>query len=75
MMQEMVIVDRFGERHWARRRFAICRAGCDACGGRRRFCTSRKHARLATAVSVVARNRYRLSGGPKCDEGTCTLHR
>jgi predicted DCC family thiol-disulfide oxidoreductase YuxK len=75
MMQEMVIVDRQGNRHW----------GAEAI----RY-LSRRLRRLWWASPFlhfpgsmylwrplyrwVARNRYRLSGA-KCDEGTCSLHR
>ena len=31
---------------------------------------------MATALCFwIARNRYRFSGGPSCDKGTCSLHR
>lgn len=77
MMQEMVIVDHYGNRHW----------GPEAI----RYLTRRLR-RLWWASPFlyfpgsmllwrplyrwIARNRYRLSGGPVCDEGgTCALHR
>jgi predicted DCC family thiol-disulfide oxidoreductase YuxK len=76
MMQEMVIVDRTGGRHW----------GPEAI----RYLTLRLR-RLWWAAPVlyfpgsmfvwqplyrwVARNRYRLSGAEACDDGACALHR
>jgi predicted DCC family thiol-disulfide oxidoreductase YuxK len=76
MMQEMVIVDRYGNRHWGPEAIRYL---------------SRRLRRLWWAspflyfpgsmflwrplYRFVARNRYRLSGGPACDEGTCELHR
>jgi predicted DCC family thiol-disulfide oxidoreductase YuxK len=76
MMQEMVIVDRYGNRHW----------GPEAI----RYLTRRLR-RLWWASPFlyfpgsmflwrplyrwIARNRYRLSGGPACEDGTCALHR
>jgi predicted DCC family thiol-disulfide oxidoreductase YuxK len=76
MMQEMVIVGRDGKRHW----------GAEAI----RYLTRRLQ-RLWWASPFlhfpgsmvvwrpvyrwIARNRYRLSGGAACDEGTCSLHR
>jgi predicted DCC family thiol-disulfide oxidoreductase YuxK len=76
MMQEMVIVDRHGNRHW----------GAEAV----RY-LSRRLRRLAWASPFlhfpgsmflwrplyrwIARNRYRLSSGAACEEGTCSLHR
>jgi predicted DCC family thiol-disulfide oxidoreductase YuxK len=76
MMQEMVIVDRDGKRHWGPEAIQYL---------------SRRLRRLWWAWPVlnfpgsmvlwrsayrwVARNRYRLSGGPTCDEDTCALHR
>jgi predicted DCC family thiol-disulfide oxidoreductase YuxK len=76
MMQEMVIIDRHGNRHW----------GAEAI----RYLTRRLR-RLVWASPFlhfpgsmflwrplyrwIARNRYRLSGGAQCDGGTCSLHR
>jgi predicted DCC family thiol-disulfide oxidoreductase YuxK len=76
LMEEMVVIDRRGRRHW----------GPDAI----RY-LSRRLRRLWWAAPVlhfpgsmyvwrplyrwVARNRYRLSGGDPCDDGTCSLHR
>ena len=75
-MQEMVIVDRHGNRHGGRRRFATSRGGCGGCGGRRRFLHFPGSMFLWRPLyRWVARNRYRLSGGAACDEGTCSLHR
>jgi predicted DCC family thiol-disulfide oxidoreductase YuxK len=76
MMQEMVIVDRDGRRHWGP--YAI------------RYLTRRLR-RLWWAAPFayfpgsmllwrplyrwIARNRYRLSGRRACEGGTCDLHR
>jgi predicted DCC family thiol-disulfide oxidoreductase YuxK len=76
MMKEMVIVDRDGNRHWGPEAIRYL---------------SRRLRRLWWAAPFlyfpgsmflwrplyrwIARNRYRLSGGPACDEGTCSLHR
>ncbi len=76
MMEEMVIVDRDGGRHW----------GPEAI----RYLTRRLR-RLWWAAPLlyfpgsmflwrplyrwIARNRYRLSGPEACDNGTCSLHR
>jgi predicted DCC family thiol-disulfide oxidoreductase YuxK len=75
LMQEMVIIDGHGNRHW----------GPEAI----RYLTRRLR-RLVWAAPFlyfpgamllwrplyrwIARNRYRLSGGPACDDGTCSLH-
>jgi predicted DCC family thiol-disulfide oxidoreductase YuxK len=76
MMQEMVIVDRHGNRHW----------GAEAI----RYLSRRLRWLWWAAPFLhvpgsmllwrplyrwVARNRYRLSGGPACEESTCSLHR
>jgi len=77
LMQEMVIVDRHGNRHWGAESF--------------RYLTRRLR-RLWWAAPLlhfpgsmlvwrplyrwIARNRYRLSRGNACDgEGACSLHR
>ncbi len=76
LMQEMVIIDRYGERHWGP--YAI------------RY-LARRLRRLWWALPIlyfpgsmllwrplyrwIARNRYLLSGGEACDGGTCDLHR
>jgi len=76
LMQEMVIIDVRGRRHW----------GAEAL----RY-LSRRLRRLWWAAPLlhlpgsmivwramyrwIARHRYRLSGGAACDEGTCALHR
>ncbi len=76
MMQEMVIIDRDGRRHWGP--WAV------------RYLTTRLR-RLWWAAPIlyfpgsmlvwrplyswIARNRYRLSGGEACDDGACALHR
>ena len=76
MMQEMVIVDRHGNRHWGPEAIRYL---------------SRRLRRLVWAAPFlyfpgsmylwrplyrwIARNRYRLSGEAPCDEGTCSLHR
>jgi predicted DCC family thiol-disulfide oxidoreductase YuxK len=76
LMQEMVIVDRHGNRHW----------GAEAI----RYLSWRLR-RLRWAAPLlyfpgsmllwrplyrwIARNRYRLSGGPACEKGACALHR
>ena len=76
LMQEMMIIDQQGNRHW----------GAEAI----RYLTGRLR-RLWWAAPVlyfpgsmflwrpiyrwIARNRYRLSGGKACDDGTCDLHR
>ena len=74
MMQEMVIVDHTAGVTGGRRRFAICRAGCDACGGRRRFCISREACSVATAVPMDGPQSLPPQRRAKCDEGTvrCT---
>lgn len=76
LMQEMVILDRHGNRHW----------GAEAI----RYLTRRLR-RLWWASPFlhfpgsmflwrplyrwIARNRYRLSGGAACESGTCAVHR
>lgn len=76
LMQEMCIVDAQGQEHW----------GPEAV----RYLTRRLR-RLWWATPLlyfpgsmflwrpvyrwIARNRYRLSGGEACEEGTCRLHR
>jgi predicted DCC family thiol-disulfide oxidoreductase YuxK len=76
MMQEMVIIDRAGRRHW----------GPSAV----RYLTIRLR-RLWWAAPIlyfpgsmlvwrplyrwIARNRYRLGGSEACDDGACALHR
>jgi predicted DCC family thiol-disulfide oxidoreductase YuxK len=76
MMQEMVIIDRAGRRHW----------GPEAV----RYLTTRLR-RLWWVAPIlyfpgsmlvwrplyrwIARNRYRLSGSEACDDGACALHR
>jgi predicted DCC family thiol-disulfide oxidoreductase YuxK len=76
LMQEMVIIDRTGSRHW----------GPEAI----RYLTSRLR-RLWWAAPFlyfpgsmflwrplyrwIARNRYRLSGSTSCGEASCSLHR
>lgn len=76
LMQEMVIIDRQGNRHW----------GAEAI----RFLTGHLRRMWWAAPLLyfpgsmilwrpvyrwVARNRYRLSGTQSCDDGTCHLHR
>jgi predicted DCC family thiol-disulfide oxidoreductase YuxK len=76
LMEEMVIIDRHGNRHW----------GPEAI----RYLTGRLR-RLWWAAPVlyfpgsmflwrplyrwIARNRYRFSGDKSCESGTCELHR
>ena len=76
MMQEMVVVDQDGNRHWGAEAISFL---------------SRRLRRLWFAAPFlyfpgsmlvwrplyrwIARNRYRLSGGAHCDEGTCSAHR
>jgi predicted DCC family thiol-disulfide oxidoreductase YuxK len=76
MMQEIVIVDQQGRRHWGPSAIRYL---------------SRRLPRMWWAVPVlffpgsmllwrpayrwIARNRYWLSGGAKCEDGMCDLHR
>ncbi len=76
LMQEMVIIDRHGNRHWgpAAIRYLTRRL--------RRLWWASPFLHFPGSMIIwrplyrwIARNRYRLSGGPTCDEGTCALHR
>ncbi len=76
MMQEMVIIDRNGNRHWGPEAIRYLSRRL------RRLWWASPFLHFPASMLVwrplyrwVARNRYRLSGGPTCDEGTCALHR
>ncbi len=76
MMQEMVIVDRQGRRHWGPEAIRYLSRRL------RRLWWAAPFLHLPGSMLVwrplyrwVARNRYRLSGGAACEEGTCSLHR
>jgi predicted DCC family thiol-disulfide oxidoreductase YuxK len=75
LMQEMVIIDRQGKRHWG--------AGAIRCLSRRlrRLWWAAPFLHIPGSMLIwrplyrwVARNRYRLSG-KACDDGACALHR
>jgi predicted DCC family thiol-disulfide oxidoreductase YuxK len=75
MMQEMVIVDQGGDRHWGPEAIRYLSRRL------RRLWWASPFLHFPGSMLIwrplyqwVARNRYRLSGGPKCDEGTCSLH-
>lgn len=76
LMEEMVIIDRRGNRHWGPEaiRYLTRRL--------RRLWWASPFLHFPGSMLVwrplyrwVARNRYRLSGGQACEEGTCELHR
>lgn len=76
LMQEMVIIDRHGNRHWGPEaiRYLTRRL--------RRLWWASPFLHFPGSMFLwrplyrwIARNRYRLSGGQACDEGTCALHR
>jgi predicted DCC family thiol-disulfide oxidoreductase YuxK len=76
MMQEMVIVDRQGNRHWGAEAIRYLSRRL------RRLWWASPFLHLPGSMYFwrplyrwVARNRYRLSGGAACEEGTCSLHR
>ena len=75
LMQEMVIIDRTATGIGGRRRFATCRAGCGGLVWASPFLHFPGSMLLWRPLyRWIARNRYRLSGGPACDDGTCSLH-
>lgn len=76
LMQEMLIIDRHGNRHWGPEaiRYLTWRL--------RRLWWASPFLHCPGSMFLwrplyrwIARNRYRLSGGQACDEGTCALHR
>lgn len=76
LMQEMLIIDRRGNRHWGPEaiRYLTRRL--------RRLWWASPFLHFPGSMFLwrplyrwIARNRYRLSGGQACDEGTCALHR
>ena len=76
MMQEMVIVDQGGGRHWGPEAIRYLSRRL------RRLWWASPFLHFPGSMLIwrptyrwIARNRYRLSGGPVCDEGTCSLHR
>ena len=75
MMQEMVIVDQSGGRHWGPEAIRYLSRRL------RRLWWASPFLHFPGSMLVwrplyrwIARNRYRLSGGPKCEDGTCSLH-
>ena len=76
MMQEMVIVDHYGNRHWGPEAIRYLTRRLRDSGGPRRSFTSPAACSSGPLYRWIARNRYWLSGGEVCDEGgTCALHR
>jgi predicted DCC family thiol-disulfide oxidoreductase YuxK len=76
LMQQMVIVDRRGNRHWGAEAIRYLSRRL------RRLWWAAPFLHVPGSMYVwrplyrwIARNRYRLSGGPACDDGTCALHR
>jgi predicted DCC family thiol-disulfide oxidoreductase YuxK len=76
MMQEMVIVDHNGRRHWGPEAIRLLSRRL------RRLWWASPFLHFPGSMILwrplyrwVARNRYRLSGSPTCDEGACALHR
>ena len=76
LMQEMVIIDRQGNRHWGAEaiRYLTRRL--------RRLWWASPFLHFPGSMFVwrplyrwVARNRYRLSGGATCENGSCAVHR
>jgi predicted DCC family thiol-disulfide oxidoreductase YuxK len=75
LMQEMVIIDKDGERHWGPEAVRFLT------GHLRRLCWLTPLLYFPGSMILwrpmyrwIARNRYRLSGSP-CEGGTCELHR
>ena len=76
MMQEMVIVDQQGNRHWGPEAIRYLSRRL------RRLWWASPFLHFPASMFLwrpmyrwIARNRYRLSGGPACEDGTCALHR
>lgn len=75
LMQEMVIVDRQGHRHWGPQAVRYLS------GRLRRLWWAAPLLHFPGSMIVwqplyrwIARNRYRLSGGPACNDDACKLH-
>ena len=76
MIEEMVIVDRRGNRHWGPEAIRYLSRRLRWLWWASPFLHFPGSMLLWRPLyRWVARNRYRLSGGPACDEGTCALHR
>jgi predicted DCC family thiol-disulfide oxidoreductase YuxK len=76
LMREMVIIDQYGNRHWGPEaiRHLTRRLRRLVWAAPFLYFPGAMHL-LRPAYRWIARNRYRLSGGAACDEGTCAMHR